>query len=912
VRGLLLSVSLERARQAEESLDKASHMERAADFADIPDSLRLLFEAAGIYEAEKLPQKALNAYQSALEKSDEATLRISGIPNVSAAGYARERIRELIAAHGRTIYAHIEEKAKKLLAKGKESALKADIMRLIRNYPNSEAALEAYLEFATLSEKEGSPETASRYLQELLYLAGHSQSDTVVRARQMLVRLFLEAHTRAPSLWCPLTKVWQTIPSALGEIRQIVVSSDRPGIFLALSGNCMSCRGISDGTIIWRRETEGTDLFRGPLLVHKGKSVFATAGRNVICLDFLTGEQLWNFTVTDPQEGLRGLPRTEPVLIPCGEVVAVWYPQFRITGLRARTGEKLWETTLEEEASATFSCGEFIVSCGANADTVTVIDPNTGKILRTAKLENGKILSALPLPKTQKVILRGANEFYCLDIASGKKLWKKASPIYLPDIISNDSEDRIILSAPVTRKNPQLLCLSTKDGSTSWQLDLPESELKGVWAARDSVCIAVQEDSSSLRVEGLDCVTGAKRWVWRESLSGSVNFFNVADYLIITVDGTGPAGRFTTANLLNKRSGIIEQRIVINGSCARCVAETGNTLVIGAENAIFGFRNICPEVLNLEMPALIRKIEKNPDNISASSELSRSLFALGRFSEAASVLERAVLLESAATSETEFARLFEVLNSCVFAAAEQPGSALVAQRFKSAPKIDGEPTDEWAKPSIKLNRPVYVFPVESARTGYPPWFSREDLSAEIYLGYDSNNFYFLLTVKDSVLRPSERERRESWVGDLLLVAVDSLADGGYSAREDDFMISLGLTIPKQNLTEEEREEEERSRPPGEYFVKRSEDGSGAIYEGAIPWETFREHGSAIDENKGPDSGFSFGVNFILTDDDSGVGSLKSLNLTPGVLLTKGKNPWSICIPKFFAKVVLEESGRGDR
>jgi hypothetical protein len=202
--------------------------------------------------------------------------------------------------------------------------------------------------------------------------------------------------------------------------------------------------------------------------------------------------------------------------------------------------------------------------------------------------------------------------------------------------------------------------------------------------------------------------------------------------------------------------------------------------------------------------------------------------------------------------------------------------------------------------------------VQSVQTGSPPWFSSEDLSAELYLGYDEKNFYFLLDVKDSILRPSEREQRDSWVGDLLLAAVDSLADGCYTAREDDFMISMGLTIPKRNLTDQEQEEEERSKPAGEYFVKRKEDGSGAIYEGAVPWKTFQEHGCTIDETKGPDAGFSFAVNFILTDDDSGGGSRKSLNLTPGVLLTKGKNPWSICIPKLFAKVVLEESNAGER
>jgi outer membrane protein assembly factor BamB len=914
VRRILLATLLEHARLSENPAERANYLEKASNLADVPDSLRLLFEAAGIYENEKLPRKSLSAYQSVLERSDEATLEISGVPNVGAAGYARERIRELIAAHGRTVYAPVEEKAKELLAKGRESALKVDIMRLIKNYPNSEAALEAYLDLATLCEREGSPETAARYLRELLYLAGGTQSETVVRARQMLVSISITTSEKlGAGIKCPLTKVWQTLPSALGEVYQIVASLERPELLIAVSENSIECRGTADGTLIWRREIENADSYRRSPLVHKGKSLFLVLGKHIVCLDILTGEELWNFTITDPPEGLRNLPRTEPVLIPSGDVIAVWYPQFRIMCLRAQKGEKLWEKTLEEEASAAFSCGDFIVCCSGRTDTVTVIEATTGKVLHKTKIENATILSAFPLPKTGRVILRGAREFYCLDVVSGKVLWKKTSDIYLPNIMPDNSEDRVILFSPISGKSLKVLCLSAKDGSAIWQFGSSESELERVWVEKDVIWIAAREGASSVCVEGLDCATGITKWVWQEPLSGSVNFFNIPEYLIVTVDGIGPVGRFTTVNLLSKRSGIVEQRIVINGFYARSAAKAGNNLIIATDGCLFSFQSIYADVLNLKIPALVRQIEKNPNDIGASSELAQALFALGRFSDAAVVLERAVLLESAATKETEFARLFERLNSCAFAAAEQPKDPLTARRFRSAPKIDGELTDEWQRPfSVKLDRPVCVFPVQSIQAGSPPWFSREDLSAELYLGYDEKNFYFLLDVKDSILRPSEREQRDSWVGDLLLVAVDSLADGCYTSREDDFMISMGLTIPRRNLTEAEREEEERSKPAGEYFVKRKEDGSGAIYEGAIPWRTFREHGCTIDETKGPDAGFSFAVNFILTDDDSGGGSRKSLNLTPGVLLTRGKNPWSICIPKLFAKVVLEESNAGEK
>ena len=103
-------------------------------------------------------------------------------------------------------------------------------------------------------------------------------------------------------------------------------------------------------------------------------------------------------------------------------------------------------------------------------------------------------------------------------------------------------------------------------------------------------------------------------------------------------------------------------------------------------------------------------------------------------------------------------------------------------------------------------------------------------------------------------------------------------------------------------------------------------GSGAVYEVQIPWGLFKTNGAV---NPGT-PGFTFGFNFILTDDDgdrigpqdlpAGVdpktlpegkregdfrGALKTLQLTPSVLLHERKDRlWQGFIPEYFAKITL--------
>ena len=132
-----------------------------------------------------------------------------------------------------------------------------------------------------------------------------------------------------------------------------------------------------------------------------------------------------------------------------------------------------------------------------------------------------------------------------------------------------------------------------------------------------------------------------------------------------------------------------------------------------------------------------------------------------------------------------------------------------------------------------------------------------------------------------------------------------------------------LTLPRKKKDEDEQQEgeEDADRPQGTYFVRRKEDGSGAVYEAAIPWALFKEKGVALDLDRGPDAGLGFGLDLVLTDDDGERGregepgtrgARKSLQLTPGVLLHEEKSRlWQGYVPDRFARLRLERPGPGD-
>ena len=190
------------------------------------------------------------------------------------------------------------------------------------------------------------------------------------------------------------------------------------------------------------------------------------------------------------------------------------------------------------------------------------------------------------------------------------------------------------------------------------------------------------------------------------------------------------------------------------------------------------------------------------------------------------------------------------------------------------PVIDGN-LDEWQalKPTI-LDK-------ESQVHGQG-WKGPDDLSAEAWLGWDQNNFYFAARVKDN-LHFNTKTGAAIWDGDAVQFGFDMRGNaqdnGGYD-RSDDYECCLALTQSGMQFFRWVAPEGKRTGGLKEARAAVTRTDGGTNYELAIPWAELAPFR--------PQTGSVFKMSFAVIDDDSGNGYKNYIELTPGIV--GGKNP----------------------
>jgi hypothetical protein len=227
-----------------------------------------------------------------------------------------------------------------------------------------------------------------------------------------------------------------------------------------------------------------------------------------------------------------------------------------------------------------------------------------------------------------------------------------------------------------------------------------------------------------------------------------------------------------------------------------------------------------------------------------------------------------------------------------FSAAVMRPPTINIEYTKHPPTIDGLLEDEWqrAKP-IELNSPKSIFPIQNKKFLSYRWFAKEDLSAKLYLMWDEKALYFLLDVSDQCQRPFDDSQEQEYSGDVLYVAIE------------DVLIYMGLMLPQ--IQKDKDKDEEARKPKGKYMSLHKKDNSGFVYEGELPWEYLKSRGVNLPE-KGASAGVRFKINFVVIDDDTGIGSEKTLNLTPGLVCGRRDAVWRGFVREAFATAVLKK------
>ncbi len=685
------------------------------------------------------------------------------------------------------------------------------------------------------------------------------------------------------------------------------------GALLVPSASVLTAHDPRSGAVLWQLApaTHATASPISPDDVHAveyGEEVALVLSKwnEVSGVDAKTGKTKWA-RVLAGREATGGLLARGKLGILIGDVPA------RLEGVDLDTGKTLWTWAPEAKgpapvrAGVTRWIGATGVVCILDGKRLAFLDSKDGSYRWQATSgDGGWYGEPQSSPDGGSLVVRGMGggpAFWVYDVKTGKERWR-------------DDGYGAVLPGP----RPE----------TDGVLPLLEEVIAGETAV---YTFRQRAGATELWSQALD--TGTKSWQWEAGgVRGPASLVETPASIVVARDG-----RFERTSLivLGKGTGRVEEQIHLPGRklVGRGVMAAGGCVVVSSDRGTFGLTRVDDEKLARETLAATLDLAKD-DTAERRAALADKLVRASpaRLEDALDSCAKALLAEGTGASPETYDRLFAQLAALSESAIEAVRPHYEVRRMPRPPEIDGELNDWWRGWSaVDMIGPRFVSPVqlESGRPGR--WNGPEDLSARLYMGWDERYFYFAIDVMDGDLRPFDSESQK-WIGDCLLIAIDTKNDGGYWFAPDDLLLSLALTLPKKKKDDDkdkdkqnqDGEDEGNKKPEGKFFVKRKDDGSGAVYEARIPWATFK----ANNTNGEGATGFTFGFNIILTDDDGdrfgpqdlppGVdpktlpeghregdfrGALKSLQLTPSVLLHEKKERlWQGYIPEYFAKITL--------
>jgi outer membrane protein assembly factor BamB len=204
----------------------------------------------------------------------------------------------------------------------------------------------------------------------------------------------------------------ETAEPLVKELRAVESGGDKS--IVAMEAN--------SGRLIWKKERADVSRLRTDSLCACGDRVFYQSGRDVVCLNLETGQQIWS----EPSTRLRFV---------CGRSVFC-FDGKTVISMSVEDGRTLWsEPTLLTEIRDLFAVGESIWAGGFKPFPTkrgpswgpyfaTQLDLNTGKMLMHIEPENpGHHHRCYQNKATDRYILGGRRGTEFIDLKSGDVLW---------------------------------------------------------------------------------------------------------------------------------------------------------------------------------------------------------------------------------------------------------------------------------------------------------------------------------------------------------------------------------------------------------------------------------------------------------------------------------------------------------
>jgi len=925
-------------------IDKAHFLKKASEYCETQDAPSVLLKAGQAYEKANAVEKALSLYRDILINQQARKVFVKG-HEVDADDFARICEYNLLKDNP-SFLQNQEKMAGQLIEQGEHgSGLNHRLFDVIRAFPNTKRASEAYIELGRYCLQEKLLESAELYLNEFLARKQSSQyaaqakmllSETYIsgtkylQAKKLLRDLlgvkykvtynkktenagdYAERRLALPdiakvnpehSICEPLGKIWQTTP-CLAQQPPDVVGVDGDDTIFLLGNNLLDCRSISTGALQERfdlSERAGTLDQRHSALVWQGGAAVLVCAR-LVGIETGKGYAKWKWgaTLPPPENIPASSPRDIPITSLSGNNILALWPHNRLIAFNRSTGSTAW--TFKSSSRYFGPPSELdknLILVDSDGSSITGLNSETGAVLFTKKLDGRPFSASAVLECSGKlVIIRGSRDIYCLD-GNGNSAWSRKGKNFIQQAVFLKPGKMALRS--ITADGQEIECLNLSDGSKAWNVSAGKDEITSLFADESNLYMSQRPRFGSTSVTALDRDSGKEKWKWSQPAGGYAIINDSSSHLVACVVDR----MISTVYIISKQSGAAVQSFVFPAEMLQSGFVADGSLFISTDRSAYRFGSVNPATAREQYANTLYDISRKTVPSDALAQAASTLGHLREYEKAAIVLEE-IVRSDWQIPESEIKRLVERAGGYRYGTDRDTQHVIEAQRLLKPGKADGILGEEWM-PALAVKRSVDgIFKIDVPRDPAGEWLSDLDLSATYYFGWDKENFYFAVDVKDNVIRPWDKDEEDTWKGDLLLIALDPLGDGGWTARADDLLLSMGLILPRKNLTKEEMEEEERHQPKGEYFVKRRETGGGIVYEARIPWEMFNENGTNINPATGPADGFSFGIELALVDDDTGGGASKTLNLAKGLFLGKRNTLWRGFVPRNFAVIKLKD------
>ena len=703
---------------------------------------------------------------------------------------------------------------------------------------------------------------------------------------------------------------------------------------LILTSSSAQLLDSRDGVLLWRTDLNRDPIeIRGSIILSRRDLPSAPVHIDDTGLIFHDRTKIWRLQLEDGVVAWSHRIRSDDDLpdqeiriaqscAGAGTLITVTEDQ-RIIAFDARSGQRLWTqprrgALLDDPVIR----DERLLIGYAIPDMVELRSMEDGEILQQLKLEEAAAsLASTPVlvPGGFIVALEGGNVSRYSD--DGETLWTTDLPHIISQMHPSPSEDQLVCELYWRADRPTLLGLDMKTGKVGWQRHLSEERRRITALQIDAdelllVCGDFQKRTilklrSTLGLSLLAIPEAELEWTHQLAPAyDSVNLQPRGDWVVVADRLRGEVTILdrSTGTPLTSRQGIQEVTDHIKPlGRLHHASVVGDTLFTVSSRGAAGFRSVTARKREITAWKSLQESTNWKDEAVRLLDLQESHKAIDLIERTILDLNMDPLQRATASWMLEGAARQQAL--------EARKDHQIA-RMQVAPIIDGSLDEPWnATRGIPLERPRFIRGLQGPGEPRIPWQDRADLSGRVFLGWSEEGLHIAVDIDDDNTTSHDRDAKR-WIGDCLILVLDTKGDGGVRPRSDDQVLTLAFVpprpqpVPEEGETDESGEDpppfrdEDEDGPEGEHIVVRKADGTGAVYEMTIPWKGIAEQRGEDDFVPWP--GMRMRIGIAVTDDDTGSGATKYLALTPGMVLHRDLDRiWEGCCPDLMLPVRLD-------